>query len=265
MSSEENKDNINEENEENKENKENEENKENKENEENEENEEDEEFEIEFLSENYGQYDLTFKLIILGDQAVGKSCLTLKAVRDNFVEYYQATVGFEFLTFYLKVDKKVIKLQIWDTCGQEIYKSLITNFYRNSSLAILVYAINDRISFEHAEDWLNELKAQANPEVRIFFIGNKCDLEELRKVQREEGEKFKEEKKLDLFMETSAKTGLNAKDVLVKAAKLLYTDYLRYKEIEEKKLNNETDEDNIEKNKKLGKKNNNKKGKRICC
>ena len=238
MSSEENKENINQEN-------------------------EDEEFEIEFLSENYGQYDLTFKLIFIGDQAVGKSCLTSRAIRNNFEDFYQATVGFDFLTFYLKVNKKVIKLQVWDTCGQEIYKSLITNFYKNSSLAIIVYAINDRESFEHAEDWLNELKEQAHPDVRIFFIGNKFDLENERKVQEEEGKKFKEEKKLDLFMETSAKTGYKAKDILVEAAKLLYKDYLRYKE--DKKLNNENDEEIIKKNKKLGKNNKNKKGKRICC
>ena len=238
MSSEENKENINQEN-------------------------EDEEFEIEFLSENYGQYDLTFKLIFIGDQAVGKSCLTSRAIRNNFEDFYQATVGFDFLTFYLKVNKKVIKLQVWDTCGKEIYKSLITNFYKNSSLAIIVYAINDRESFEHAEDWLNELKEQAHPDVRIFFIGNKFDLENERKVQEEEGKKFKEEKKLDLFMETSAKTGYKAKDILVEAAKLLYKDYLRYKE--DKKLNNENDEEIIEKNKKLGKNNKNKKGKRICC
>ena len=227
--------------------------------------EEDEDVKIELLPEDYAQYDLTFKLIFIGDSGVGKSCLTSKAVKNNFEEYYQATVGFEFLTFNLKVDKTVIKLQIWDTCGQEIYKSLISNFYRNSSLAILVYSIDSRESFEHAEIWLNELKNQANPDVRIFFVGNKSDLEESRKVQKEEGAKFKEDQKLDLFMETSAKTGFNARNVLVEAAKLLYKDYLKYKEIEEKKANNKTDDHIIEKNKKLANNNKNKKEKKGCC
>ena len=95
-----------------------------------------EEYKIELLPEDYPQYDLSFKLIFIGDSSVGKSCLTTKAVKNNFEEYYQATVGFEFLTFNMKVNDKVIKLQIWDTCGQEIYKSLVTSFYRNSSLAI---------------------------------------------------------------------------------------------------------------------------------
>lgn len=120
----------------------------------------DEDYKIEMLPEDYPQYDLSFKLIFIGDSSVGKSCLTAKAVKNNFEEYYQATVGFEFLTFNMKVNDKVIKLQIWDTCGQEIYKSLISNFYRNSSLAVLVYAIDNKESFNHTENWLNDLKVR---------------------------------------------------------------------------------------------------------
>ena len=189
-----------------------------------------EDYKIELLPEDYPQYDLSFKLIFIGDSSVGKSCLTAKAVKNNFEEYYQATVGFEFLTFNMKVNDKVIKLQIWDTWGQEIYKSLISNFYRNSSLAVLVYAIDNKESFNHVENWLNDLKSQANPDVRIFLVGNKADLEEDRKIKKEEGEKYKEDQHLDLFMETSAKTGHNARNVLVEAAKILYKDYLKFDE-----------------------------------
>ena len=183
---------------------------------------------VENLPEDYPQYDLSFKLIFIGDSGVGKSCLTTKAVKNNFEEYYQATVGFEFLTFNMKVNDKIIKLQIWDTCGQEIYKSLISNFYRNSSLACLIYAIDNKESFNHAEMWLNDLKSQSNPDIRIFLVGNKADLEEDRKVSKEEGDKYKEDNHLDLFMETSAKTGQNARNVLIEAAKLLYQDYLKF-------------------------------------
>ena len=182
----------------------------------------------EVLKDDNSQYDLSFKMMVIGDAGVGKSCLTAKAVKNNFEEYYQATVGFEFLTFNMKVNDKVIKLQIWDTCGQEIYKSLISNFYRNSSLAVLVYAIDNKESFTHVENWLNDLKSQANDDVRIFLVGNKADLEEERKVTKEEGEKYKLDQHLDLFMETSAKTGLNARNVLIEAAKMLYADYLKY-------------------------------------
>ena len=218
-----------------------------------------EDYKIELLPEDYPQYDLSFKLIFIGDSSVGKSCLTAKAVKNNFEEYYQATVGFEFLTFNMKVNDKVVKLQIWDTCGQEIYKSLISNFYRNSSLAVLVYAIDNKESFNHVENWLNDLKSQANPDVRIFLVGNKADLEEDRKIKTEEGEKYKEEQNLDLFMETSAKTGHNARNVLVEAAKILYKDYLKFDENSKK----EEDPKNPDVRKKLIKKN--EKPKKGCC
>ena len=190
----------------------------------------DDEFNIELLPEDFAQYDISFKIIVIGDSGVGKSCLTTQAVRNNFEEFYTATVGFEFLTFNMRINNNVLKLQIWDTCGQEVYKSLISNFYRNSSLALILYAINNRDTFLHAETWLNDLKNQANPNVKVFLVGNKSDLENERVVSKEEGEKFKEEKKLDRFIETSAKTGENARSALLEAAKLLYKDYLKAKQ-----------------------------------
>ena len=226
------------------------------------ENEEEEEFKVELLPEDYAQYDLTFKLIFIGDSGVGKSCLTSKAVKNNFEDYYQATVGFEFLTFNMIVNKMVIKLQIWDTCGQEIYKSLISNFYRNSSLAVLVYSIDSKDSFEHVGKWLDDLKNQANPDVRIFLVGNKADLEENRQVQKEDGLKYKNDQKLDLFMECSAKTGYNARNVLVEAAKILYKDYLKIRDAEE---NENNPNKNNSGNQKISKQEDDKNPKKKCC
>lgn len=97
---------------------------------------------IDVLAEDYSNYDLSFKIIVIGDSGVGKSCLTMRATKNLFDDNYNATVGFEFFTFNAKTNNQVVKLQVWDTCGQEIYRSLITNFYRNSSLAILVYSID---------------------------------------------------------------------------------------------------------------------------
>ena len=218
----------------------------------------DDEFNIELLPEDYAQYDISFKIIVIGDSSVGKSCLTTQAVRNNFEEFYTATIGFEFLTFNIRLNNKVLKLQIWDTCGQEVYKSLITNFYRNSSLALIIYAINNMDSFKHAENWLNELKAQANPNVKVFLVGNKSDLENERVVSREDGEKFKEEKNLDKFIETSAKTGENARNVLLEAAKLLYKGYLKAK-------NNLGDMKDNQKGDRLEKKKQKNKGNKKCC
>ena len=219
---------------------------------------EDDEFTIELLPEDFAQYDISFKIIVIGDSSVGKSCLTTQAVRNNFVEFYQATVGFEFLTFNLRINSNVVKLQIWDTCGQEVYKSLISNFYRNCSLALIVYAINNRDSFEHAENWLNDLKNQSNPNVRVFLVGNKSDLEQNRVISKEEGENFREQKKLDRFMETSAKTRDNARNVMLEAAKILYKDYLKAKQ----NLGN-TDDD--QKGDKLERKKPSNSGRKKCC
>ena len=179
------------------------------------------EVKLETLPEDYPQYDLSFKIIFIGDSGVGKSCLTSKAVKNTFEDYYQATVGFEFLTYNLKLNDKVIKMQIWDTCGQEIYKSLITNFYRNSSLAIVTYSIDNKESFQHAENWLNDLRSQANPDVRIFLVGNKADLEEERKVSKEEGEKFAKEQGMHFF-ETSCQTGDNIENAFMDLVQQIY-------------------------------------------
>ena len=190
----------------------------------------DEELKVEIVNDEFSQYDLSFKAIVIGDPSVGKSCLTMKAIKDYFEPYYSPTVGFEFFTFNIKINDQTIKLQIWDTCGQEEYKSLISNFYRNSSLAILVYAINNKTSFSNLEMWLNEVKTQGSPDVKIFLIGNKNDLEDSREVSTAEAEQFSKDHKFDLFLESSAKTGFNAQKVFIEGTKILYKEHLKYKD-----------------------------------
>ena len=185
-------------------------------------------FKYEILPEDHTNFDLSFKLIVIGDAGVGKSCITTRAVKNIFEESYNATVGFEFFVFNVKINDKVIKLQIWDTCGQELYRSLITNFYRNSSLAIMVYAINSTESFENVEMWLRELRTHSNPDAKVFLIGNKIDLESERQVSKEMGEQFSKDNNFDLFMEASAKNGFNTQKVFIKAAKALLDDYAKY-------------------------------------
>ena len=175
------------------------------------------------------KYDFSFKMIVIGDAGVGKSCLTNRASKNKYTSDYSPTVGFEFLTFTTNIDNKLIKLQIWDTCGQEVYRSLITNFYRNASLAMLVYAINSRDSFLHINQWLKEVRIQSHPDVKIILIGNKKDLENERNVTYEEAQKFKEENQILYFEETSAKTGINAKEVFSEAAKILLKEHSNYR------------------------------------
>ena len=223
-------------------------------------------FKYEILPDDFLQYDLSFKIIVIGDSGVGKSCLTNRATTNLFEDTYSATVGFEFLSFNVKINEKVVKLQIWDTCGQELYRSLITNFYRNSSLAIIVYAINSKDSFENIEMWLRELRTHSNPDAKVFLIGNKIDLENERKITREQGENFAKTNKLHLFLESSAKTGFNAKKVFIKADKVLYDEHLKYKNIEDNANPNSGEQneggDTAEKLKPVGVNDKKKKG---CC
>ena len=185
--------------------------------------------EYEILGEDYPTYDLSFKIIVIGNSGVGKSSLSIQAARHTFAENYFATVGVEFFTMNIKLQNKVIKLQIWDTCGQEIYRSLISNFYRNSSLAVIVYSITDSSSFDSIDNWVKELKANSSPDIKVFLIGNKIDLEDQRVVSTEQGKMLQNDYNLDLFVESSAREGHNTEYIFAQAAKVLYDDYIKYK------------------------------------
>ena len=99
---------------------------------------------VEILDTDQKTFDLNFKTILIGNTGVGKSCLSLKATKGIFKEDFTSTLGFEFFSFNVKINNTIIKLQIWDTCGQEIYRSLIAGFYRSSSLAVIVYSVTDK-------------------------------------------------------------------------------------------------------------------------
>ena len=182
-------------------------------------------FKYQIMSEDFINCDKSFKIIIVGDSGVGKSCLTQKALRNKFDESNKTTIGYEYSTLNIKIEDKIIKLQIWDTCGQEIYRSLISNFYHNSALAIIVYSITNKTSFENIDSWYNELKNFSEPNIDIILLGNKIDLESQRQVSREEGENFKKKFNLKKFVECSAKNGFNVPNIFIEAAKILYDKY----------------------------------------
>ena len=180
---------------------------------------------LEILKEDKKKYDLHFKIIVIGDSGVGKSCLSLRATQNIFKEDFISTIGFEFFSFNLKINDKIVKLQIWDTCGQEIYRSLISGFYRSTELAILVFSVIDRKSFEGIDNWLKELKTHGTPDCKIFLIGNKIDLPN-REISSEEAINCKKEHEFECYMETSAKTGANIKELFVNCALSLYKKYI---------------------------------------
>ena len=124
------------------------------------------------------EYDMMIKVILIGDSGVGKTSVTYRATKREFLEKISPTLGFEYFPFVLKYKEKVIKLEIWDTCGQESYRSLIKSFFTNSSLAIIVYAIDDLKTFNSVDEWIRQCKTLCSPETKFVLIGNKADVED---------------------------------------------------------------------------------------
>ncbi|KAK9117371.1 hypothetical protein Sjap_016318 [Stephania japonica] len=162
-------------------------------------------------------YDYLFKFIIIGDTGVGKSCLLLQFTDQRFQPVHDLTIGVEFGAKMVTIDGRPIKLQIWDTAGQEAFRSITRSYYRGAAGALLVYDITRRETFNHLASWLEDARQHANPNMAIALIGNKSDLSHRRAVTREEGEQFAKENGL-LFMEASARTSQNVNEAFTSTA-----------------------------------------------
>lgn len=166
-------------------------------------------------------YAYLFKYIIIGDTGVGKSCLLLQFTDKRFQPVHDLTIGVEFGARMINIDGKQIKLQIWDTAGQESFRSITRSYYRGAAGALLVYDITRRETFNHLASWLEDARQHANPNMTIMLIGNKSDLTHRRAVTTEEGEQFAKEHGL-IFLETSARTAHNVEDAFINTAREIY-------------------------------------------
>ena len=215
--------------------------------------------------EDEDNYDLIFKLVLIGDSGVGKTNILSRYINNEFSLATQSTVGVEFGSKIIKKNDKSIKLQIWDTAGQERYKSITNAYYKGSKGALVVYDISRKVTFEDVDKWIGELKTNGSEDVLIMLIGNKSDLEDKREVQAEEVAKKAEQYGI-AFCETSALEGKNiehAFDSLINeiTKKVEKEKTNEIKNIEESKTItlNTTEEKKIDENKKTENKKNN------CC
>ena len=190
--------------------------------------------------------DAVYKILLLGDSEVGKSCFLMRYSDNVFVENYITTIGLDYKLKYVQLDTgETIKVQLWDTAGQDRYRTIAKNYYKGSHGILLLYDVTKLSSFENIREWIKDIKEEVYEKAIIFLIGNKIDKTTERKITTEQGAKLAEEYNLPFF-EASAKSGENVDEIF----KFLY-----------KKISEVYIEIQKEKGEKLGKSNK----KRIRC
>ena len=189
------------------------------------------------------EVEFVFKILLLGDSEVGKSCFLMRYSDNVFVENYITTIGLDYKLKNVKLDSgKTIKVQLWDTAGQDKYRTIAKNYFKGSHGILLLYDITKQSSFNNIREWIQDIREEVSPKAIIFLIGNKIDLADQRKISKEKGIELAEEYKLPFF-EASAKSGENVDEVfkaLYKKISEVYGDLEREmgsKLIKEKKIN----------------------------
>jgi small GTP-binding protein len=159
----------------------------------------------------------SYKIVVVGASAVGKSSIVQRLVQGTFIEDGTTTCGADFYTYSCPVNNDNVKLQIWDTAGQERFRSISKSYFRNAVGAVLVYDITNMTSFDSLADWLNDLQTLSAPNAYILLVGNKADLEKQRQVGGDLTKDFAERHHLEAI-ETSALSGKNIKEAFARMA-----------------------------------------------
>ena len=163
------------------------------------------------------EYDYLFKLLLIGDSGVGKSCLLLRFADDTYTESYISTIGVDFKIRTVELDGKTIKLQIWDTAGQERFRTITSSYYRGAHGIIVVYDVTDAESFNNVKQWLHEIDRYASENVNKLLVGNKSDLTSKRAVTFDQGKELADSLGIE-FLETSAKVATNVEKAFMTMA-----------------------------------------------
>jgi Ras-related protein Rab-10 len=159
-------------------------------------------------------YDLLFKLLLIGDSGVGKTCVLFRFSDDTFNTTFISTIGIDFKIKTVELQGKKIKLQIWDTAGQERFHTITTSYYRGANGILLVYDITNPKSFDNISKWLRNINEHASEDVERMLIGNKCDMDDKRLISEERGRGVAEENGIKFF-ETSAKDNINIEQAFI--------------------------------------------------
>ena len=159
-------------------------------------------------------YDFLFKLLLIGDSGVGKTCILFRFSDDAFNNTFISTIGIDFKIKTIELRGQKIKLQIWDTAGQERFHTITTSYYRGAMGIMLVYDITNAKSFDNIAKWLRNIQEHASDDVEKMILGNKCDVEDKRVISKERGEQIARENGVR-FLETSAKTNVNIERAFV--------------------------------------------------
>jgi len=170
------------------------------------------------------EYDYLFKLLLIGDSGVGKSCLLLRFADDTYTESYISTIGVDFKIRTIDLDGKTIKLQIWDTAGQERFRTITSSYYRGAHGIIVVYDTTDLESFNNVKQWLHEIDRYASENVNKLLVGNKSDLTSKRAVSFDQAKEFADSLGIE-FVETSAKNSTNVEKAFMMMASQIKARY----------------------------------------
>ncbi len=173
------------------------------------------------------EYDYLFKILLIGDSGVGKSCLLMRFADDVFSESHISTIGVDFKIRTVETHNKIVKMQIWDTAGQERFRTITSSYYRGAHAMLIVYDITDLESFNNVKMWIAECDRYANPNIVKILIGNKCDSQK-RAVTYDMGKEFADTYGME-FVETSAKSGNNVEKAFMTATEALYQSMLKNK------------------------------------